>query len=292
MEKLAYPGWRSALFIPAHIEKFVSKAHTRGADAYILDLEDSVPLDQKSDARLAVKNAAVQVCQGGADALVRVNIESELLFDDLDAVVCSEVKAVVLPKVDGSGIVQAVAERLDMIEDELGLENGHTGLVVMIENVAALPVLDDIASAHPRVVGIMLGSEDFSATAGMEPTPQTLLYPNQMLVFAARRAGIAPLGFPASIADYSDIEKFEQTVQFSKQLGFMGAFCIHPKQVEVLNSVHTPTSEQIEEAKAIVETFEQALAEGKGAVQYKSKMLDLPVVERARELLLNKYAQG
>ena len=166
-----------------------------------------------------------------------------------------------------------------------GVKRGHTGIIAMIESVDALPVLDDIANAHPRVIAMTLGSEDFSATAGMQPVPDTLYLPNQMLAFACRRANIMPLGFPGSIADYSDIDAFRVIIKRAKQLGFVGAFCIHPKQVEVLNEELTPTAEEVTHAEGLLAAFEAGLAAGKGAVEYKGKMIDLPVVERARELL-------
>lgn len=287
MQKLTYPGWRTALFIPVHIEKFVAKAHTRGADAYILDLEDSVPLEQKAEARRCVVPAAKTVSQDGADALVRINLIESLAMDDLDASIDPAVRAVVVPKVESAQQLQNFAARIDVLEQERGMELGHTAMIAMIESVDALPVLDDIAKAHPRVVAMTLGSEDFSATAGMQPLPQTLLLPNQMLAFACRRANIMPLGFPGSIADYSDLDAFRDTIVFAKQLGFVGAFCIHPKQVEVLNEVLTPTQAELEDARGLLEVFEDGLAKGKGAVEYKGKMIDLPVVERARELLRN-----
>lgn len=287
MQKLTYPGWRTALFIPVHIEKFVAKAHTRRADAYILDLEDSVPLDQKAEARRCVVPAAKTVSQDGADALVRINLIESLAMDDLDASIDPAVRAVLVPKVESAQQLQNFAARIDALEQERGMELGHTAMIAMIESVDALPVLDDIAKAHPRVVAMTLGSEDFSATAGMQPLPQTLLLPNQMLAFACRRANIMPLGFPGSIADYSDLDAFRDTIVFAKQLGFVGAFCIHPKQVEVLNEVLTPTQAEVEDARGLLEVFEDGLAKGKGAVEYKGKMIDLPVVERARELLRN-----
>lgn len=287
MEKLIYPGWRTALFIPVHIEKFVTKAHTRGADAYILDLEDSVPLAQKAEARTCVIPAANTVSQDGAAALVRINLVEELALEDLNAAIDSAVQAIVVPKVESAAQIARLAERIDVLERERGMTYGHTAMIAMIESVDALPYLDEIASSHPRVVAMTLGSEDFSATAGMQPLPQTLLLPNQMLALACRQANIMPLGFPGSIADYSDLAAFRETVIFAKQLGFVGAFCIHPKQVEVLNDVLTPGAEEIADAQGLVDAFEAGIAQGKGAVEYKGKMIDLPVVERARELLRN-----
>ncbi len=291
-EKLSYPGWRSALFLPVHIDKFVEKAHTRGADAYILDLEDSVPLAQKELARTCVIPAANTVSKNGAGALVRINLVEELALLDLDASIDPAVKAIVIPKVESAAQVARLAERIDMLERERGMVYGSTSIIAMIESVDALPVLDEIASSHPRVVAMTLGSEDFSATAGMMPLPQTLLLPNQMVAFACRRANIVPLGFPGSIADYSDIDAFRGTIEFAKQLGFVGAFCIHPKQVEVLNDVLTPSAEDVADAKGLVKAFEEGLAAGKGAVEFKGKMIDLPVVERARELLHNAQKLG
>ena len=292
IEKLNYPGWRSALFIPVHIEKFVAKAHTRGADAYILDLEDSVPLEQKAEARKCVVPAAKTVSQSGADALVRINLDPELAMLDLEASVDPGVKAIVVPKVESAAQMARLAERIDMLERERGISYGSTAMIAMIESVEALPVLDEIASCHPRLVAMTLGSEDFSATAGMMPLPQTLLLPNQMLAFACRRANIIPLGFPGSIADYSDLDAFRNTIEFAKQLGFAGAFCIHPKQVEVLNEVLTPSREEIADAQGLLEAFEEGIAAGKGAVEYKGKMIDLPVVNRAKELLQNAQKLG
>ena len=287
MQNITYPGWRTALFIPVHIEKFVAKAHTRGADAYILDLEDSVPLAQKDEARTCVIPAARTVSQNGADALVRINLDERFALLDIDASVDQSVKAIVVPKVESAEQISAFSKYISGLERARSLPEGHTALILMIESVDALPNLDEIAKSDPRVVAMILGSEDFSATAGMQPLPQTLLLPNQMVALACRRANIMPLGFPGSIADYSDIEAFRKTVQFAKQLGFVGAFCIHPKQVEVLNEVLTPSADEIENALGLINAFETGLAAGKGAVEYKGKMIDLPVVERAKELLRN-----
>jgi len=285
LEKLTYPGWRTALFIPVHIEKFVAKAHTRGADAYILDLEDSVPLAQKAEARTCVVPAAKAVSQDGAAALVRINLDTDLALLDLEAAIDPSVSAIVVPKVESADQLQRFADKIEALEQSRAMTIGHTAMIVMIESVDALPRLDEIAAAHPRVVAMTLGSEDFSATAGMQPLPKTLLLPNQMVTYACRRANIMPLGFPGSIADYSDIDAFRETVVFAKQLGFVGAFCIHPKQVEVLNDVLTPGQEELDDARGLLEAFELGLAQGKGAVEYKGKMIDLPVVQRAKELL-------
>ena len=280
-----FPVWRSMLFVPAHVDKFVAKAHTRGAQAYILDLEDSVPLAQKAAARQTLVAGAVQVSQSGAAALVRVNAQPELLAPDLDAAVDPAIRAIVLPKVNDADTVAAVTARLDALEAARGMPAGHTLLIAQIEDVRALPQLDAIASASPRLMGMMLGSEDFSVSAGMEPTPQTLFAPNQMVAFACRRAGILPLGFPASIADFSDLEAFRDTIRRARQLGFVGAFCIHPSQAAVMNEEFAPSAAELEHARALLGAFEDARAQGRGAFEFQGRMVDPPVVARAQELL-------
>ncbi len=286
MSHALYPGWRSMLFIPVHIEKFVAKAHTRGADAYILDMEDSVPLAEKETARGMVIAAAKQVSVDGAAALVRINLDETMAYLDLEASIDAAVSAIVIPKVESAAQVISIAEKIDQLEAERGLEQGHTLLIAMIESVEALPKLDEIADAHPRVISITLGSEDFSASAGMHSIPETLLMPNQMIAYACRRAGIVPLGFPGSIADYSDLDEFRKTIQFASQLGFVGAFCIHPKQAVILNEELMPSVEAVENARGLIDAFEKGLEEGRGAVEYRGKMIDMPVVISARELIL------
>ncbi|WP_250657973.1 HpcH/HpaI aldolase/citrate lyase family protein [Alkalimarinus coralli] len=285
MKHSLYPGWRSLLFIPVHVDKFVAKAHTRGADAYILDLEDSVPLAEKDAARGKVIAAAKQVSVEGASALVRINLDQDMAQLDLEASIDVSVKAVVIPKVESADQVVAIAQKIEQLETERGIENGHTLLIAMIESVEALPKLDEIADAHPRVVSVTLGSEDFSASAGMHSIPETLLLPNQMIAFACRRAGISPLGFPGSIADYSDLDLFRKTIQLADKFGFVGAFCIHPKQADILNEELMPGEDDVQHARGLIEAFEKGLEEGRGAVEYRGKMIDMPVVIAAKELI-------
>lgn len=281
----AAPIWRSMLFLPAHIEKFVAKAHTRGADAYILDLEDSVPLPEKVRARAQVIQGAQSVGVSGAAALVRVNPTWELMVQDLDASVDPTVQAIVLPKVTQAATVQRAAEHVQRLETNRGMTLGHTGLIAQIEDVEALPNLDAIATSSSRLLGMILGSEDFSVSAGMQPIPEALLMPNQMVLFACRRAGIHPFGFAASIADYADMARFQQHILLAKQMGFVGAFCIHPAQVPVLNAGFSPTEEEVRQAQEMVAAYEQAMQQGLGAVEFRGKMLDVPVVLRAKNLL-------
>jgi citrate lyase subunit beta/citryl-CoA lyase len=282
------PNWRSLLFLPSHNDKFVDKAHTRRADAYILDLEDSVPIGLKDEARKKVKAAALTVSQSGAEALVRINSNLRLAIRDLEYSVCEPVKAIVFPKVISAAQVCLLADVIEELEVEQNLPVGHTGIIAQIEDVNALPHLDEIACSSSRVIGMTIGTEDFASSAGMEPIPEALFVPNQQVLMACRRANIMPLGFPASIADYSDIESFKSTIALARKLGFVGAFCIHPSQVAVLNEFFIPSDQDVLDAQELIAAFEAQSKKGKVVFQFKGKMIEAPVIARAKNLLTRK----
>ncbi len=142
-----------------------------------------------------------------------------------------------------------------------------------------------MARADPRVVALSLGSEDFAAETGMQPSEDNLLIPKQLTLFAARAAGIMPLGLVGSIAAYQDVEDLERIALRSRALGFEGASCIHPSAVPVLNEAFTPSRFEVEKSKRIVAASEQAAAEGRGAFELDGRMVDAPVVARAKRLL-------
>lgn len=284
------PVWRSLLFCPTHVARFVDKVHERGADACILDLEDSVPLAQKAEARAAARAASRAVNDRGLDVLVRINTLEAGGLDDLQSIVGPELRAVVIPKVASAEAVRVVAALLDRLEPEHGVPLGQIGLLAQIEDVAALPKLDEIATASPRLLGMSLGPEDFCVTAGIEPVPEALYWPNQQVAFACRRAGIMPFGFPGSIAEFSDLERFRRTIVQARELGMVGAFCIHPAQVAVLNEVLSPRDTEVAYAEGLLAELDLALAEGRGAFAYRGKMIDAPVIARAREILARHRA--
>jgi citrate lyase subunit beta/citryl-CoA lyase len=279
------PAWRSMLFVPVTVEKFVATAADRGADGIILDLEDSIAPSQKAHARTLIADAIPQVARNGGDVLVRVNRPWRLLVRDLEAAVIPGVRALMLTKVDSPEHVLAVAEIVEDLESERDLQPGKLQFIALVETVTGFFRLEAIAKAHPRVVGLSLGTEDFTASAGMLPDPDALLYPKQHTVFAARAAGILPLGFVGSIADFRDQDAFRAIVRRSKRLGFVGASAIHPLQIPVLNEEFAPTVEEIDRAERMVAAYDKAYAEGLGAVQFEGAMIDIPVVERARTVL-------
>ncbi len=276
------PLWRSLLFVPVTVPRFVESAPTRGADGCILDLEDAIAPGDKARARTLVADAAASIAGHGLDVLVRINRPWRLALRDVEAAVGPHVTALALPKVADAGHVRGLAEVVEEVERERGLAAGHTRLVAMIETVEALPHARAIAVAHPRVVAMTLGGEDFCASAGMEPDPELLKSPSLEVLFAARAAGITPLGLVGSIAEFRDLDAFRAGVVMARRLGFEGSFCIHPAQVPVLNEAFSPAPEAVERARAIVAAYDRALAEGSGAIELDGAMIDVPVAERAR----------
>jgi citrate lyase subunit beta/citryl-CoA lyase len=284
------PVWRSMLFVPVTQRRFVDGAARRGADAIILDLEDAVAPSEKARARTLVPEAAAIVSKGGADVVVRLNRPLRMTVRDLEAVIGPGVQAVALPKAESAQHVQLVAEIIDELEAERGIPIGTTKMVPMVETASAFFRIAEIAKASPRLVGLNVGAEDFALSAGMLPEAEGLFMPKQMCVFAARGAGIMPLGFVGTVADFSDLDGFRATVRRSRRLGFMGASVIHPSQVHILNEEFRPSTAEIEHASRVVAAYDKALAEGIGAVTVDGKMIDVPVVERAKLLLQREAA--
>ena len=176
---------RSLLFVPAHIDRFVARAHERSADAVVLDLEDAVPAAAKDTARAALADALGRVTQCGARAAVRVNHNLLDLARDLDAAVRPGLFALVLPKVESASWIVEIADAVAMLEAQRGMPAGRVRLLLQIETPSALPHLDAIARAHPRVLAMTLGPEDFCASLGGAPCDDLLLGPNLQVLCAA-----------------------------------------------------------------------------------------------------------
>lgn len=279
------PAWRSLMFVPVTAEKFVNTGADRGADAIILDLEDAVAPSQKERARTLIADAIPKVNRNGADVLVRVNRPWRLLVRDLEAAVIPGVCALMLTKVDSPEHVQAIEAIVDELEAERGLPLGGIKFIALVEDAKGFFRIEQIATSSRRLVGLSLGSEDFAADIGAQADPEVLFYPKQRTLFAARMAGIMPMGFVGSIADFRDQEAFRAIVRRSRRIGFMCASAIHPLQVTVLNEEFQPTPEEVDRAERMVKAYDEAYAQGLGAVQFEGAMIDVPVVNRARNVL-------
>ena len=283
--KPGLPVWRSLLYVPVNVEKYVAKAHLRGADCIQLDLEDSVPAAEKDRARKLVAGAAARVRRGGADVVVRINRPERMAERDLEASIGADVGGVAVTKTENAAHLQRLDEFVSRLEAQRGLRAGHTRFIAMIETPAAFFEMAAIARSVPRLAAMNIGGEDFALEAGMEPTEDTLLMPKQQMIFAARAGGLMPLGFIASVAGYGDWEAFRRMVRRSRQFGFMGAGCIHPGQVPIVNQEYSPSAEEAAYARRIVEENAAAEAAGRGSFAIDGRMIDVPVVQRAQRLL-------
>lgn len=279
------PVWRSLLFVPATSDRFVESALRQPADALQIDLEDSVAPEHKSQARERLPGIADRFAQAGYDVVVRVNRPWRQLVRDLEAAVRQSVSAVTLPKVPDAGFVRSVAEVLTELEAEAGLPDGHCRIVAMIEDPHGLENMSAIAGAHPRVCGLIVGAEDLALSMHMAVTDDSLYVPNVMAVAAARRAGIMAIGFVGSVADFADPDDFRARIVRARRLGFDSAFCIHPKQVAIVNEEFAPDPQEVAHAYALLEEFERQATSGRVAFAFKGRMVDLPVVQQARAII-------
>lgn len=284
------PVWRSILFVPAVSDRFVDSALKGDADALQIDLEDSVGPAQKDEARERVAAIADRFAQAGRDVTVRVNRPWRMLVRDLEATVRASVKAIAMPKVPDASFVRELAGVLADIERERGLPVGHTRVITMVEDAEGLAHLDAIAAAHPRVVGQIVGGEDLSVSLGSTVDDDAMYVPNVDNVRAARRAGVLPIGFIGSVADYRDVDAYRARIVRARRLGFEGAFCIHPTQVGICNASFAPDPADVASAREMVDAFEREVGAGRAAFAWKGRMVDLPVVDRARRLLARHAA--
>lgn len=277
--------WRSIHFIPANVPKYVAKAASLDADAFQIDLEDSVPEHEKQAARAALPSVIGSLAATGADLLVRVNRPLRHAVRDIEAAVCPQVCAISLAKVEGPAHVRLIAELLDDCERQAAMAIGHTRLIVLVESAAAFWEMRAIASASPRVVAMSLASEDLAEDLAAEPLDEVMLAPKQQMILAARACGIVPLGYIGSIANFRDAAAFRAMVRRSKCFGFSGGTSIHPSQIDALNAEFGPRQADVAAARLLLAAAEAASREGRGSFELDGRMVDAPVIARARAVL-------
>ena len=279
------PVWRSLMYVPVNVDKYVDKAHTRGADVIQLDVEDSVPPAEKAKARTLVEAAAKKVRRGGADVVVRINRPLSLAVRDLEHSICPDVNGIACTKVDSASHIRLLDELVTELEEKRGMPAGHTKFIAMVETADAFFRIHEIVRASPRIVATCIGGEDFALDNNMQPTGEALFYPKQHMIFAANSAGIMPIGFVDSVAGFGDWDKFRKMVRRSRDFGFMGAGCIHPGQVTIVNEEYTPTVDEVEYARKIIRLDAEAAASGRGSWSLDGKMIDIPIIVRAQKLI-------
>lgn len=286
----APPVWRSILYVPGNVPKFIDKAHERGADCVLVDLEDSVQPAQKPEARAMLGETIKKVARGGADVAVRINRPLRMTIPDLEAAVQPGVSALFVTKTESVQHLKLLDEVVSDLEKERGLEVGGIGFGAMIEHPRALSQIHDIAEHGPRLIAMMLGGEDFALETGSVPSDETLELPKRMVAFAAQAHDVPMIGILGTVADYSDPDAYARSAERARRFGFSGGTCIHPGLVGALNAAFTPKEEDVAYAQKLIQADAKAASEGRGSFQVDGKMIDIPVIERARKLIARAEA--
>lgn len=279
---------RSMLFVPGSKEKWFEKIPEYRSDTVILDLEDSVPADLKEQARKQVSEAISHLHDQGQRVYVRIN-KGPYSFDfkDVDAVLQDGLEGIVLPKVEGPEDIDIISNIVSQMEYDKGIEVGKTKLIPTLETAKSIQFAYDIA-VKDRVcalASVSPKSGDVERSLGYQWTPLGLerLYIRSRVIVAARAANIMPIG--GLWQHVHDLKGLTRALKLDRRLGFLGQMVIHPSHVPLVNEIFSPTEEEIRYYKGLIETFQQAMKEGKGAVIYEGEHIDYAHVKSAEKYL-------
>jgi citrate lyase subunit beta/citryl-CoA lyase len=283
------------MFVPGHRPRMVQRAlglgefGPSGLDVAILDLEDGVPPDEKDRARAAIAAILGAPSNGdGPKRYVRVNRDLGARDADLAAVLRPGLDGIVAPKIDGAVEIADLARDLDEREEGAGIVRGAVRLIPSIESAQGLLAAHAIAASSERVIALLFGAEDFARDLSLpterEAEAAELVYARSAIVvaaIAARRYAIDGI-WP----DVADNEGLHRDALQGRRLGFNGKSLIHPGQIPTINEVFSPSAADVSHARRVIDAFEGARLKGLGAVALDGKLLDQPIVERARRTLV------
>jgi citrate lyase subunit beta / citryl-CoA lyase len=287
---------RTALFVPATRPDRVDKALGAGADTVIVDLEDAVAHALKAEARAAARQKVTDHAPG--KLMVRVNaLGGGENRKDLEAVVTPSLRGIMLPKVESPEHIREIHERLLEAEQRCSMAPGALAVLALIESARAVEDVFRIFSEAlqpERTLLAAFGAADYSLDMGINLSRDgsELHYPRSRIAVACRAAGKEPPIDTPFMIDLKDLDALRADARRAKQLGFQGKLCIHPSQVGPCNEIFSPTAEEIEFARRVVEAFEKSESEGVGALQLDGKFIDSPVVERSRRIIRLGKARG
>lgn len=287
---------RSWMFVPGDRQRMIEKALGLSVDAIMMDIEDGVAPAGKDSARrqiaASLDRVAAEQKKGALGRTparyVRINaVGHERMHEDLTSVVRPGLEGLVLPKVESPEQVKIVERLLDAREPEIGTAKGYIRLLVAIESPKALFNVFAIATSSPRIIGVLFGTEDFSREVGLplrrDGEARDLTYVRSAIVTGAAAAHVQAVdGVWTDLQDPAGLASFAHQ---SRRFGFSGMSLIHPSQIETVNAAFTPTADDIDYAKRVLEAFENARARGEGAIAFGGQLLDLPIVDRARQTI-------
>ena len=277
---------RSMLFLPGNNPNMIVGGGYLGADSIILDLEDAVSPDDKDAARKLVRNALRSVSFGKCEVIVRINaLDTPYWEQDVETIVPLCPDLIMPTKVSGAEYIRQLDEKLASVEAAHGLPIGKTRLLPLLETALGIENAFAIASASKRIAALFLGAEDLSADLRCPRTKEgaEIAYARGRIVCAARAAGVEV--YDAPFTDVEDLEGLRADARLAKGLGFTGKAVISPRHVDTVNEVFSPSPAEIAHAKEVFAAIEEAKRQGKGAISLHGKMIDAPIVQRARLVL-------
>lgn len=288
---------RSMLFIPGNNPGVIKDVHIYRPDSIMFDLEDAIAVTEKDSARFLVYNMLQKMKpiykSLNIETVVRINaLDTEYGVEDLEFIVRAQPDIIRIPKTDSPKDVLDVEAHVERIEKEAGIPVGTTKLMVAIESPLGALNAYQIATSSKRLVGMAIGGEDYVTNLKTNRSPDgvELFTGRGLIVMAARAAGIDALD--SVYSDVNNDEGFIKEATMIKQMGFSGKSLIHPRQIELLHKVYTPSDVDIKKAKKIVDATREALEQNKGVFTVDGKMVDKPIIERAEHVLKLAKAAG
>ncbi|OUU79692.1 MAG: hypothetical protein CBC38_04250 [Gammaproteobacteria bacterium TMED78] len=278
--------YRSLLFIPGNKENMLLKAASFSPDAFVPDMEDSVPDKEKSNARDLISDFIPKLAQKKIPIIPRVNsLNTEFVKYDIEAIIGPHITAISIGKIRKPQDIEKLEQILSKLEIKNKLAIGNIKIIPWLENAEAIVNSYDICSCSKRISGVAFGAEDFTHDMGINRLEDNseIQYAKNIISISAKAAKIIALDTP--FFKFKDNKKLKIDCQKSKEIGFRGKFAIHPNQIKTINKAFLPSKKEILEAREIVATYEKAEKKGRGSTSLKDQVIDIPVVKRAKDLL-------
>ena len=273
---------RTMLFMPGNNPGMLQNAGILGADSIILDLEDAVSLTEKDSARILTREAIKNIDYINVEIVVRVNpFDTEFAKEDIDVIARVKPDALMIPKATEEELA-AIDKILTTIEAEEGFEKGSIKLLPIIETAYGVENVYNIIKSSDRIAGVLLGGEDLTSDLGIKRTKEgeEIFYARNRVAIACKAMKVDSIDTP--FTDTNDFEGLEKDTRKAKSLGLTGKAAINPRQIDTIHHVYAPSVEEIKYAKRVLEAMEEAESEGKGVFSLDGKMIDAPVINRAK----------
>lgn len=287
---------RTRMYVPGNNPYLMQGIPYFGSDGIILDLEDSVPADDKDSARILVGYALDSIDFNGAEKMVRINAMDSCGPEDIESIIQHNPDVILIPKCESEYDIRKALENIEKFEKKFKVTHS-VSIMPIIESAKGVDNAYSIVTASNRICAVAFGAEDYTASLGVKKSKSEdeLMFAKQVIVNAAKGANIQ--ASDTVYADIDDIEGLRRSTEKSKSIGFDGRGVIHPSQIEIIHEVFMPSDQETAEADEIVKAYNKNIEEGSGVLKYKGKMIDMPVVLRAMKVLktvqsVNKKGEG